>query len=111
MAALSNIYIDQGADFTTVISLTDSNNDALNLTGYSALAQIRKTYGSTTIAATFGTALTTTTGQVTLSLTDVVTAAMTSGRYVYDVLLTDGSGDKTRVLEGQAILTPGVSKV
>ena len=111
MAALSNIYIDQGSDFTTVISLTDSNNDALNLTGYSALAQIRKTHGSTTISATFGTALTTTTGQVTLTLADTVTAAMTSGRYVYDVLLTDGSGDKTRVLEGQAILTPGVSKV
>ena len=50
-------------------------------------------------------------GQLTLSLTDVVTAAMSSGRYVYDVLLTDGSGDKTRVLEGQAILTPGVSRV
>ena len=111
MAALSNIYIDQGADFQTVISLTDSNSDALNLTGYSALAQIRKTHGSTTIAATFGTALIASTGQVTLTLADTVTAAMTSGRYVYDVLLTDGSGDKTRVLEGQAILTPGVSKV
>ncbi len=111
MAALSNIYIDQGSDFQTVISLTDSNGDALNLTGYSALAQIRKTHGSTTIAATFTTALTTDSGQVTLSLADTVTAAMTSGRYVYDVLLTDGSGDKTRVLEGQAILTPGVSRV
>ena len=111
MAALSNIYIDQGADFSTVISLTDSNSDALNLTGYSALAQIRKTHGSSTIAATFGTTLTTNTGQVTLTLTDTVTAAMGSGRYVYDVLLTDGSGDKTRVLEGQAILTPGVSRV
>ena len=111
MAALSNIYIDQGADFQTVISLTDSNSDALNLTGYSALAQIRKTHGSTTISATFGTVLTTNTGQVTLTLTDTVTAAMTSGRYVYDVLLTDGSGDKTRVLEGQAVLTPGVSRV
>jgi len=111
MAALSNIYIDQGSDFQTVISLTDSNSDALNLTGYTALAQIRKTHGSSTIAATFGTTLTTNTGQVTLTLTDTVTAAMGSGRYVYDVLLTDGSGDKTRVLEGQAILTPGVSRV
>jgi hypothetical protein len=91
--------------------LTDSNSDALNLTGYTALAQIRKTHGSSTIAATFGTTLTTNTGQVTLTLTDTVTAAMGSGRYVYDVLLTDGSGDKTRVLEGQAILTPGVSRV
>ena len=111
MAALSNIYIDQGSDFTTIISLTDSNGDALNLTGYSALAQIRKTYASTTIAGTFTTSLTTDSGQLTLSLTDVITAAMTSGRYVYDVLLTDASGDKTRVLEGQATLTPGVSRV
>ena len=111
MAALSNIYIDQGADFQTVISLTDSNSDALNLTGYSALAQIRKTYGSTTIAATFTTVLTADSGQLALSLTDTVTAAMGSGRYVYDVVLTDGSGDKTRVLEGQAVLTPGVSRV
>ena len=111
MAAVSNFYIDQGADFSTTLYLTDSNGDILNLTGYTALAQIRKTYGSTTIAGTFTTVLTADSGQLALSLTDVVTAAMGSGRYVYDVLLTDGSGDKTRVLEGQAILTPGVSRV
>ena len=110
MAALSNIYIDQGSDFSTIISLTDSNGDALILTGYSALAQIRKTHGSSTISATFGTALTPNTGQITLTLADTVTASMGSGRYVYDVLITDSSGDKTRVLEGQAILTPGVSR-
>ena len=45
-----------------------------------------------------------------MTLADTVTAGMTSGRYVYDVLLTDSSGDKTRVLEGQAVLTPGVSR-
>ena len=111
MAALSNIYIDQGSDFTTTISLTDSNGDVLNLTGYTALAQVRKSHVSTTIAATFTTVLTADSGQLALSLTDTVTAAMDSGRYVYDVLLTDGSGDKTRVLEGQAVLTPGVSRV
>ena len=111
MAALSNIYIDQGSDFTTTISLTDSNGDVLNLTGYTALAQVRKSHGSTTIAATFTTVLTADSGQLALSLTDPVPAAMDSGRYVYDVLLTDGSGDKTRVLEGQAVLTPGVSRV
>ena len=110
MAALSNIYIDQGSDFSTVISLTDSNGDILNLTGYTALAQIRKSHGSTTVAATFGVALSAGTGQVTMTLADTVTGAMSSGRYVYDVLLTDSGGDKTRVLEGQAILTPSVSR-
>lgn len=110
MAAVSNLYIDQGADFSTTISLTDSNGNILSLTGYTALAQIRKTYGSSTIAATFGTALAAATGQITLSLTDTVTGAMDSGRYVYDVLITDSSGDKTRILEGQATVTPSVSR-
>ena len=110
MAALSNIYIDQGSDFSTVISLTDSNGDILDLTGYTALAQIRKSYGSTTISATFGSTLVADTGQLTLTLADTVTASVDSGRYVYDVLLTDASGDKTRVLEGQAVLTPSVSR-
>ena len=111
MAAVSNLYIDQGADFSTTLSLTDSNGDVLNLTGYSAIGQLRKTFGSSTIAATFGTALTASTGQVTLTLGDTVTTAITSGRYVYDILLTDSSGDKTRILEGHATVTPSVSRV
>ena len=110
MAAVSNLYIDQGADFSTTISLTDSNGDILSLTGYTALGQIRKTYGSSTIAATFGTSLTAATGQITLTLTDTVTAGMNSGRYVYDIIITDSSEDKTRILEGQATITPSVSR-
>ena len=110
MAAVSNLYIDQGADFSTTISLTDSNGDILSLTGYTALGQIRKTYGSSTIAATFGTSLTAATGQITLTLTDTVTAGINSGRYVYNIIITDSSGDKTRILEGQATVTPSVSR-
>lgn len=110
MAAVSNLYIDQGADFSTTLSLTDSNGDVLNLTGYSATGQVRKTFSSSTVAATFTTVLAPTTGQVTMTLTDVATAAMTSGRYVYDILLTDSSGDKTRILEGHATVTPSVSR-
>ena len=90
--------------------MTDSNGDVLSLTGYTALGQIRKTYGSSTIAATFGTSLTAATGQITLTLADTVTAGITSGRYVYDIIITDSSGDKTRILEGQATITPSVSR-
>ena len=110
MAAVSNLYIDQGADYSTTISLTDSNGDVLSLTGYSAAGQLRKTFGSSTVAATFTTALSAASGQVTLTLSDVTTASMEAGRYVYDVLITDGSGTKTRILEGQATLTPSVSR-
>ena len=110
MAAVSNLYIDQGADFSTTISLTDSNGEILSLTGYSAIGQIRKTFGSSSIAATFSTSLVAATGQITLTLTDTITEAMDSGRYVYDVLITDSSGDKTRILEGHATVTPSVSR-
>ena len=110
MAAVSNLYIDQGADFSTTVSLTDSNGQVLSLTGYTALGQIRKTYGSSTVAGTFDTALTAATGQITLTLADTVTGGMSSGRYVYDIIITDSSGDKTRILEGQATITPSVSR-
>ena len=57
-----------------------------------------------------GQILTAATGQVTVTLTDAQTAALTSGRYVYDILITDSSGDKTRILEGHATVTPSVSR-
>ena len=52
MATISNLFIDQDADFTTTVTINDSNGSALDLTSYTALAMIRKTYQSTS-ATTF----------------------------------------------------------
>ena len=53
-----------------------------------------------------------TSGGVRITLTDVQTAALKPGRYVYDVLIADdnGSGTKTRVVEGSAIVREGVTR-
>ena len=48
--------------------------------------------------------------QITISLTDTQTAALESGRYVYDLVITDASGSKTRVVEGIATVSPSVSR-
>ena len=48
MATISNIFIDQDADFTTTVTVNDSSGDALDLAGYTALTMIRKTYQSAT---------------------------------------------------------------
>jgi len=111
MATISNLFIDQDADFTTTVTVNDSNGSALDLTGYTALAMIRKTYQSST-ATTFTSAFVSprTTGQITISLTDVQTAALEDGRYVYDLVITDASGIKTRVVEGIATVSPSVSR-
>ena len=49
MAVYSNIVVDQGADYSAGIDVTDSDGDALNLTGYTVAGQIRKTYSSSTL--------------------------------------------------------------
>ena len=51
MASISNIFIDQGATFTTTVTVTDANGDAVNLSGYSVAAQIRKTFLSSSATA------------------------------------------------------------
>ena len=111
MATISNLFIDQDADFTSTVTINDSNGSALDLTSYTELAMIRKTYQSTsatTFTSTF--ASDRTTGQITISLTDTQTSALESGRYVYDLVITDSSGTKTRVVEGIATVNPSVSR-
>ena len=43
-------------------------------------------------------------------ISDVQTGALDSGRYVYDLVITDSTGDKTRVVEGIATIKPSVTR-
>ena len=90
--------------------MTDAAGDVLVLTSYSALAQIRKTYSSSSVSVAFTTSISASNGQVTLSLNDTQTKALEAGRYVYDLNITSPGGVTTRVVEGQAVVTPGVSR-
>ena len=111
MASISNIFIDQGATFSKTITVKDTSGNALNLTGFTAIAQIRKSPSSSTSTSfTVAFASDRTTGQLTISLTDTQTTALEAGRYNYDVLITDSSGTKTRVVEGIATVNPSVSR-
>jgi len=113
MAAIyvSNIVVNSGSDFTQTFTLenTDSNS-ALNLTGYSVSAQMRKHAGSTT-ATDFTTSveIPETDGKVTISLTSTQTSNLKSGRYVYDILIEKDSV-KTRIIEGMVLVREGVTR-
>lgn len=108
MALKANLTVDQGTDYQTSITLTDVDDNAVSLTGYTANAQIRKTYTSSN-AVNFTVTLETSTGVVGLSLTDTQTSNIVPGRYVYDVLLTR-EGITTRIVEGIVTVTPGVTR-
>jgi len=112
MAVYSNIVVDQGTDYSAGIDVTDSDGDALDLTGYTAAGQIRKSYASSTaVNFTVAVANPATSGVVNISLTNAQTNAMKAGRYLYDVEITSSGGTKTRVLEGQIEITPGVTQI
>lgn len=109
--SIANLYIDQGSDYTTTVTINDSAGSPLDLTNYTSTAQIRKTYSSSTsvdFTVTFDSDRAT--GKITLSLTNSQTSAIKSGLYVYDVLISDINSKKTRVVEGTANISPMVTQ-
>jgi hypothetical protein len=111
MAVYSNIVVDQGADYSASIDVTDSDGDNIDLSGYTAAGQIRKTYSSSTaVDFTVAVASPASAGILNISLSNTQTNAMKAGRYVYDIEITNSGGVKTRVLEGQVEITPGVTQ-
>lgn len=109
MATYSDIYIDQGSTYASVIDVKDYNGLPFNLSGYLSRGQIRKSYSSSS-AVPFATAINApTSGAVSLSLTAVQTRNMKPGRYVYDVEILNDGGHVIRVAEGQVEINPGIS--
>lgn len=111
MAIKANIVIDQGSDFTAEIALVDENEEAYDLTDHTVLSSMRKNYASET-AIDFSTAINAdaTTGLLYITMPNTLTSTLEPGRYLYDVIVTNSLGSVTRVVEGIAVVTPGITR-
>ena len=109
MASKANLVIDQGTTFSTDLYLTDTDGGPLLLNGYTASSQMRKWYTSSNVSATFTALVNTESSFITLSLAANSTGGLTSGRYVYDVEISDGVST-SRVVEGIVTVTPQVTR-
>ena len=110
-AGYQELFIEQGADFSTSITLDDADNQAFDLTGYVAKSQIKKSYYSSNAAAQFTITIPTpANGILNMSLSSANTANISAGRYVYDVIIKNPSNVTTRVLEGIVNIVPQVTK-
>jgi hypothetical protein len=113
MAAVyvSNLVINSGATFSQKFDLVNTTTSGpLDLTGYSVEAQIRKWAGSNT-KIDFNTSIEDATGGVVkIELDATQTSAIKSGRYLYDILVTDTNSMKTRVVEGSVLIREGVTR-
>jgi|TARA_B110000914_G_C15107118_1_gene284362 hypothetical protein len=110
MAAIANLTIDQGATFSSDVTVKDANGNPFNLTGYTAAAKLAKGFASTRTRTNMTTSIAAdaTTGVVTLSLTATQTSALDAERYVYDLEITSGA-NVTRVIEGIITVRPQVT--
>ena len=109
-AGIYDIVIDQGADFSVQLDLKN-NGSAVNLTGFTAAAQLRPTPTSSTKSADFSINFTDrANGQLKLEMTNSTTAGLSPGKYYYDLETTSGGGVKTRFLQGVARVTPNVTR-
>lgn len=109
--AYVELTVDQGTTFETSVALTNDDQTAINITGYAFASQIRKSYYSTNAVANLTvTIVDSANGNVKLSMTSANTANVKAGRYLYDLLMTDTSGVKTRVIEGIITVTPQVTR-
>lgn len=110
MAVYANLYIDQGADFYSVITVEDATGQLFNLLDYSARGQIRKSYSSSSAIDFSTNILNPQKGEIVLELSSSQTKEMNSGRYVYDVEIFNSSGSVFRVVEGQVLVNPEVTR-
>ena len=110
-AGYTELFLEQGATFNSTITLDDLSGAPMNLVGYTASSQIKKSYYSSNTTAVFTTTTSGANGTVTLNLTSANTANIYPGRYLYDVYVTNEAGTmRTRVLEGIVNVSPQITK-
>ena len=107
---VSNLQIESGTDFEHLFSLGDNdNNTVLNLAGFTATSQLRKWAGATNFVAVASTISSPLEGEIKISMASTVTTDIKPGRYLYDVLLNDGTS-KVKVVEGMINVRAGVTR-
>lgn len=120
LAGVYNIYCEQGATFSRVMTIevpdeTDpSVTTPYDLTDYTARMQVRRTIDSATVMANLTTennliTLGGDTGVITIMMPAEMTASLsTSG--VYDLEIINSGGQVERVVQGNFTLNPEVTR-
>lgn len=111
MASVSNLFVDQGSDYSNIITIASSTGSALDLTTYTVKSQMRKSYGSSTSYDFTASIYSAVNGRIRLQLTAAAASAIPAGRYLYDIEITNtATSAKTRVLEGIVVVTPEITQ-
>ena len=102
-----NMTVQRRSDHSVQLVFKDSNNNAIDLTGYTVEAQVWEETRTTKYADFAVTYTSRVAGTVDIALTDTQTATFIPTILKYDVLLTNPSGLKEYYLEGNINVSEG----
>lgn len=105
----------QGATFNPLITWKDQTNTPVNLTGYTARMMMRTAVNAplpfvTLTTENGGITLGGMAGTIALLITATTTTSITPTAGFYDLELIDGSGNVTRLLQGNVIISQEVTR-
>lgn len=115
-----NLNISAGTNFSQSFSVSNPDQSSTDLSGFNVIARLSKRAGAYDAVASTVTApvfeyitFTTTmvdaaTGECSISLTAAQTAVLQEGKYVYSVVLDDGAGTITEILQGLVTVRPAI---
>lgn len=111
MAIVQHLIVDQDSTFTAELTIYTDARYPFDLTDYTATAQMRRTPTSAN-AVDFTTSIPApyTSGRVTIALSDEQTADLKPGRWLYDVVVENESGQRFRAIEGIITVNPSITR-
>ena len=114
MAVQYIVEIDQGANWFFNVTYENPAGTPVNITSYTAALQLRSLPESTTAVLSLetgsGITITGAAGLVAVQATAAQTGAIIAGDYYYDLEITSPQGVVTRLVQGQAVVNPQVTR-
>ena len=105
-----NIIINVGETFSEDLTLLSADgNGVVDLTGFTAQSQIRKSPTNYRFADIQVGIKSAAEGLINVSIASSITKFFQGGRHVYDIVLTRPSGFKLVAVEGNALVRSGIN--
>ena len=114
----SNLALTTDSDFSQIFTLENAEtNSPTNLTGFTIASSIRKHPAAKKGEGFEATIINAAAGKIRLGMSGIKSRQLAdegffrTGRYVYDVVVTDSASERTKVLEGTVLVNIGITKI
>ena len=109
---MTKVNAYSGATLSLSFTCKDENGDAVNLTGYTARAEVRPTISSSTITLNLAPTIPTpANGIISVIIADEVTASIEPGAYVWGLVLVTPAGGVIPIESGSIVFRQIVPRV